>query len=116
MIIDGKLILSFEKDPDSGQVTEWRGVWPERGSVLSLEFTLTPHIGRIVKDDDDDDRQKQSATNVDGTVLIVPAALLLVGCIVMCHHCYVAFHSKEKAGSSRTAGEAVVVPEPGGDA
>ena len=113
--IDGNPIWSYEKDPNSGEVTEWRGVWPEHGEVLSSEIaanakmqcTFTDGYPCISSTDDTEGQEQKNPDEAEGWMI---KATFVLGCLVCCR---VIYDFVQTFRSSRTAGEAVIVPEPG---
>ena len=108
--IDGKLIWSYEKDPDSEEVNEWKGVWPDRGEMFSRELAITaPTQCRLTYDDNNwlEESRPDLAENkwrLDWTLF--PFCLTLL-CVI--------YHAGAQARRSTTVEPAGVVPDQGGD-
>ena len=121
--IDGNPIWSYEKDPDSGEVSEWRGVWPEHGEVFSGEFAVIAKMQCIFTDgnpcirftDDNEGQERRESAKSDFERLLATMGIVY-GCFAIFAICILIYHVGEKILSKKRAGETIHVPEPGGDA
>ena len=107
--IDGKLIWSYEKDPDSGEVNEWKGVWPDRGEMFSREIAITaPTQFRLTYDND---WIQESRPDLAENKWRLNWAFIFVCLTLLC----VIHHAGEQARRSTTVEPAGVVPDQGDD-